>query len=68
MSITIENIHTYLTYEETYTEEGDKFLTISWDSENEEIDKIMNTEYRSDLNDGIQNLMWVEKLKKLQIG
>lgn len=69
MSITIENIHEHLTYEYEefhYDDENSKGrLMVMWDCENEEIDTLMEGEFRGDLSEmGRKNLMWIEEVKK----
>ena len=60
-----KNLHNHIKYDddEFIQEEGAKVLNISWDCNNEKVDKLMSSEYQPSINDKL-NMMWVEKLKE----
>jgi len=61
----LKNLHNHIKYDEDewVREEGKNVLNISWDYNNEKVDKLMNAEHRPSFNDKL-NMMWVEKLKE----
>ena len=62
---TLKNLHNHIKYDDDkwVQEEGKKVLMISWDHNNEKVDKLMTAEYKPSFNDKL-NMMWVEKLKE----
>lgn len=62
---TLKSLHNHIKYDqdECVQEEGKKVLNISWDYNNEKIDKLMTAEHRPEFGDKL-NMMWVEKLKE----
>ena len=62
-NITIENLHTHIKYDEDewVREKDKKVLMLSWDYENDELDKLMTTEHHPEFGDKL-NMMWVNKL------
>ena len=64
-NITVDNLHTHIKYDEVewVREKEKKILMLSWDYENDELDKLMTTEYLPSFNDKL-NMMWVNKLKE----
>ena len=67
--ITIENVHNHITYDyEIYEHDDGKDqaeLKVMWDHENEEIDELLDSDFRGDLDCmGRKNLMYIEEVKK----
>ena len=62
-NITIENLHTHIKYDidEWVRQVDKKVLMVSWDYENDDLDNLMTTELRPELNDKL-NMLWVNKL------
>jgi hypothetical protein len=62
-NITIEKLHTNIKYDidEWIHETDKKVLMVSWDYENEELDKLMSAEHHPEFSDKL-NMMWVNKL------
>lgn len=60
---TLNNLHNHIKYDEWVQEEDKNVLNISWDYNNEKLDKLMNAEHRPLFNDKL-NMMWIEKLKE----
>jgi hypothetical protein len=60
---TLKNLHNHIKYDEWVQEEDKNVLNISWDYNNEKLDKLMNTEHRPLINNKL-NMMWIEKLKE----
>ena len=63
MEINLENIHFHISYENLL--DDDDTACVSWDFENEDIDKIMSDENQWDIKlEKRKNLIWIEEIKK----
>jgi len=68
--ITIENVHKHIRYEyeefiPTYDDKYQACLTINWDYKNQEIDELLDNDFRGNLhNVKRKNLMYIEEVKK----